>query len=790
MKRLILFGALWALVCSSVAQNNRTTRLLEYFPAPGQFINNPLIGTPGAAEAMLTDPDAFVSLGSFGGYIVLGFENPVLNHPENPYGIDFTIFGNAFAGSSEAGIIWVMKDENNNQLPDDTWYQIAGSSHHHPETRHNASITWWPMEDGAAGWKNEHGEQGLLLKNEFHAQSYYPIPSNFPAYPQDSVRFRGTLLGHSSMIMNNQIVLPTLAFGYADNQPVIRGVDRSIPDNPYTTGVREGAGGDPVDISWAVDSAGNYVDLDWIDFVKIVTGALSDLGILGEISTEISGAWATRPTGQKGKETLNVIHPHKQLMAIQDTMTLYADFFVKGKRVSQTFVFENSDRTKADISPQGTITAIDGGTIRVLVSPEGFPDDSASTEIYIQKPVTIQLDGLENMMPFGTRQDITPVLYDQNGIKMAGIQWSIINHTPELIQIESRNNGYSLTALAPGEAKLEVYPVKYSYIRELRNVVIMDSGVKTLIYGSAKTMLDNLVPFQWMVAEPVILNGYVENRKRDYGTVQGKNAAEVVAGMLKSNSLNFTFREEIGSDTLLYLYSIEKDGLFTYGWGGKTEPSAFARSWILRHNGESYFHSWERINVLPGDTLLLYHVDNILKDWQLTMLDATKDSINADEPIELNYHRIQCHRDVDGKIIETELTGMQNQPVYINDDQSPIAYTDSYGYASFVPENEPPFTVWSGPDAISILPALITNSTVKHVLNLQLFPNPAFDKVTILGIENEAMIRVTDMTGRLIYLGNLTSMDHVLSVKEWEGGLYLVELRSGKESIRIKLLKQ
>ncbi|MBP8776470.1 MAG: hypothetical protein KBH23_00555 [Bacteroidaceae bacterium] len=39
-----------------------------------------------------------VSLGSFGGYLIVGFDRPIVHNPQNPYGVDFSIEGNSFFG--------------------------------------------------------------------------------------------------------------------------------------------------------------------------------------------------------------------------------------------------------------------------------------------------------------------------------------------------------------------------------------------------------------------------------------------------------------------------------------------------------------------------------------------------------------------------------------------------------------------------------------------------------------------------------------------------------------------
>jgi hypothetical protein len=285
--------------------------LIEYRPAPGQHINIENIGTPQAAQKMTKSFSSLVSLGSFGGYVVLGFEKACVNHPDNPYGIDFTIFGNAFSGSSEPGVVWVMQDKNQNGLPDDTWYEIAGSHHFYSKTVQNYKVTYFKTETRDVFWKDNSGETGWIKANSFNLQEYYPTDQFFPLYPSDSVTFWGTLLKPEIDFSNNQeIKVKPPAFGYADSHPRKQGVELFIPDNPYTNEI-EGAGGDPIDISWAVDSLGNYVNLDSIHFVKIVSGSLLSAGWLGEISTDVAWVEAVQPNpGISGKENMLVVYQH------------------------------------------------------------------------------------------------------------------------------------------------------------------------------------------------------------------------------------------------------------------------------------------------------------------------------------------------------------------------------------------------------------------------------------------------------------------------------------------------
>lgn len=789
MKKLILITAFMAVYGLVNGQINRANRLFSYRPAPGQFINNPVIGTPEAASKILASDNSLVSLGAFGGSIVLGFEKPVKNDPANPYGIDFTVFGNAFTGSSEPGIIWVMKDENGNGLPDDTWYQIAGSSYFHPHTLHKHSVTWYRQPDGSATWQDTRGNRGTMLKNEFHSQPYYPSLQYFIDFPDDSVTYTGTLLGHPSAIMNGQIVLPSLAFGYADNRPVNRSISPAIPDNPYTRDKNEGAGGDPVDISWAVDQDGNYVDLDEIHFVKIVTGALSDLGILGEISTEISGVVAANPSGLTGPLNLMAIHPHPHSLLVTDTLQIFADFFIKGRRQNTAFVFENSDRTKADISPEGTIIAKDGGTIRVSVFPEGFPDEKSETELIVRKPVSLMVTEIESRMYPGETVVFKPLLLDQFSSAIQGMAWNINVQNPEIMDIAGNNESFTLIALKPGITDLTISPVRFpEMVYTIRVEVLPDtSPVRVLV--TAKTSDENLLPYQWIEISPFSVNRAVENRSGDYSNPGFVSLAQVVMSVLEKAGTHFSFRDDASSGNSLYLYSVESDGLFTYGWGGRTDPAAFARAWMVRHNGKHFYRELNGQVVSDRDTVEIYHVADILSQWTISGLSITPDSAVSGTRIAVNRWMAQCTRDLGGNITEQATVPYTDQPVTVAGNPGILAYTDQNGHAEVTAEGGFPITIYSGNDAALVSRKLTTGISSAERFEFTVYPNPARDFVQVSSTGNISRIYLTDSSGRILSNMKDTGSSVTIFLKDFNPGIYFI-VAEGDESIyRNKIVK-
>lgn len=233
--------------------------IYELKPAPGQFTNQ--LNTPKAAMSLL-GASSMISLGAWGGYVVYGFNKTVINEAGN----DLLVKGNALTTWAEPGIVFVMKDENKNGLPDDTWYELAGSETGKGGYIRNYAVTYFRPDtlDKAANvkWTDNQGNSGYVLKNAFHAQSYFPSFIKAKSYT-----IKGTLLPSTNLNKTNPRMITNMPFewGYADNNA-----------------------NDEVDIENAIDLNGNKVPLSGIDFIKVQTGIMADGGWLGELSTEIT----------------------------------------------------------------------------------------------------------------------------------------------------------------------------------------------------------------------------------------------------------------------------------------------------------------------------------------------------------------------------------------------------------------------------------------------------------------------------------------------------------------------
>jgi hypothetical protein len=294
------------LLCgTTLAQSPFATRILDYSPAPGQFVQYPqfndparALGPPGGTGGLSAADNAkIVTLGGFGGSITLGFDHSVWANPHNPHRLDLIIYGNAFFVSgnpfrrqAECGVVEVSRDDNHNGLADDHWYLIPGSHLAAPFTR--TTLIWntatlnpaWTPPGRAGAWP----VSGFML----------PSPPFGP-----SALLANTLTTGAEQVWGYADLAPTLLLGdtHADNTQADPDADPArfytIPDDPLAVGIDPGSGGgSAISIGWAVDPDTMLpANLDRIDFVRITTGVNAVDPILGEISTEVSAVADVRP---------------------------------------------------------------------------------------------------------------------------------------------------------------------------------------------------------------------------------------------------------------------------------------------------------------------------------------------------------------------------------------------------------------------------------------------------------------------------------------------------------------
>lgn len=266
------------------ATNSRySTKVYEFLAAPGQFVNegysaHTMDEAITYAQGRL-DAKQYVSLGGFGGYIVVGFDHSIPNTGKYK-GYDFAIMGNSFKGSSEPGIVWVMQDENGNGLPDDNWYELRGSETGKEGTIQDYEVTYYRPSTARSNvlWSDNLGNKGEVDWLGFHQQdSYYPLWVKPNKYV-----LRGTRLMSANFDQSGNgtyWINPEYDWGYVDN---FSPIDRLTDDINYNAAPNA----NHFRISDAMDYEGNPVHLEYIDFVKVVTGLNTKSGWLGEVSTE------------------------------------------------------------------------------------------------------------------------------------------------------------------------------------------------------------------------------------------------------------------------------------------------------------------------------------------------------------------------------------------------------------------------------------------------------------------------------------------------------------------------
>lgn len=389
MNKPLLLILASATAISAAANSPYIATVYDFCPAPGQFVNEVPEVTPGMTRADVIaeagrqlvgdERPGMISLGAFGGYVVFGFDHPVVNVAGQ---YDFKIYGNAFkadqtntGGSSEPGIVMVSVDTNGDGIPNDEWYELKGSETGADGGFENFTIIYQRPSQlesfEAVKWtSNEPGrESGVVDANSFHTQSYWPLW----LADSETLEFTGHRLpdnGRDRSGNGSYWVLDFFEWGYVDNLPdYVQDPEQGRIPNPDAPGFN---------IENAIDAAGNPVALKQIDFIKVYTAMNQMCGHLGETSTELCGGRDLHPdaSSQDAITTIDTDATSATIGAMRGAMLgvsasspTHARVYSPDGHLLAVFAVDNSTRAidLSGLRPGIAIVTLCGEAAKVLI---------------------------------------------------------------------------------------------------------------------------------------------------------------------------------------------------------------------------------------------------------------------------------------------------------------------------------------------------------------------------------------------------------------------------------------
>ena len=305
--------------------------IVEYLCIGSQYTNASNYGT--MPERTLKSNGGTLSLGNFGGYITYKYDKPIENSPNNPYGVDFVIYGNSFGnGAHEPGYVQVSKDG-------ETWYTLAGSEHFDDHNDWGYSMTY-SNAGGKSAWTNSDGESGQIYS--------YPNAAAYPYYTwteqnKQSITAEGFRLNSSAKDAYGSAAAVLPVFGYVDVNT--NGSITGQTNNPYNHPGKLVDGGDMFDLAWAVDDNGTPVEIDRISYIRIATASSIYAGAIGEKSTEVTAVLRATNTAQEavGKTEAAKITVNGKKLIATDKENVFAAMYENDEFVVEVNASEDAN---------------------------------------------------------------------------------------------------------------------------------------------------------------------------------------------------------------------------------------------------------------------------------------------------------------------------------------------------------------------------------------------------------------------------------------------------------------
>ncbi len=336
-----------------------------------------------------------ISLGSFGGYATYYFADSITDDPDNPYGVDFTVYGYGTSGSdatrAKPGAVYVSEDGS-------TWYELAGSEHYDSNAIWDYAVTYTDdNEDGSVGYSDNYGRSGSL------ASGYgYPLAEKYTLHhwtdsESESMTFSGTLLlGSNGWDYSTSGTAAATKWGYAGTKITPTAVSMEdftlMTGNPYAAKYQSSGSG--FDLAWAVDGDGKPVSLTSVKYVKVMSSSLIQSDGTDESSAVVYSVAKSASFSDDSGTTASPtsIKIGDQELELENGVYIYAakvssqDFTVLVDASKNANVYINNTRGNSREYSSDDSFDFEKGILRIVVQE----DESAPLIYYVQLTNTAQ----------------------------------------------------------------------------------------------------------------------------------------------------------------------------------------------------------------------------------------------------------------------------------------------------------------------------------------------------------------------------------------------------------------
>ena len=736
-------------------------------------------------------------------------DHRIENDPANPYGVDFTIYGNAFKGSAEPGIVSVMKDENGNGLPDDTWYELAGSQHYTGNYFACYKLTYFntsALYNGDILWAGSAGDSGFVRHNEFHTQPYYPSFEYFPEINLDSMSFSGSRLYMPVSSESGVLKTPDILFGYADVHNINNPPSGPGPDNPYTPDCVEGTGGDAFDISWARDSTGRFMNHDGIDFIRIQTSVNAGAGPLGELSTDVAGVTDVSPDPSLTGETrLISLESIPSVLPVNARITIDPLYFKMGHPAMGDILLTTSDADVAVVENNLTLTALKGGEFTLTATLSEDHSLKAKKQIRVVQPASFMISKKFGYLSAGRLGVVVFTVLDQDGNRIEEITPLVKVQDSTVAEVDGIHTGeIMIKGLKPGHTVLTASLHGGSQLLDSVDITVTENLAPVMVSVSVKRQGESILSRRNYHVQYTDINPWIENNTngnlaeaKDYISLADVLAEVFVSNGFSGNGMTFRFRKDKYSNDRLYLWQVGKGWEYFYGWGGNLDSAPYRKCWVVSVNDTAYMNNLDCVRVQSGDVISVFQVEDILNEFENMSLEADRLEILPGESVTLTYRVCHYELSVSGGL--TVKKEDLNPGLMIYSNEQPLGafmdfQTDSfhefrlsfgqYGLYDVNVEGYPG-------EVIRIDVGTTTGTSSGKSLNMKVYPNPFQDYISVfIQQEEDCRILISDLTGQIIY-NHQRRGSGVLTVDTGDlmSGLYILSIQYQNKTINRRIIK-